>query len=198
MTRKFSQRSLNNLAGVHPDLVRVVTDTLQTSPIDFVVIEGVRSRAKQQEYYNAGKSRTMNSRHLHGLAVDLWPIDPLTKGSAVSGEGAPSKELKKSRDARLHELFDLLGAAMKASAKRASIPITWGGDWTTFVDKPHFELPPGLYPDNVKFEKLPVQQTPPSPTPVQLPEPITNNYLFAKPGAYRVIIDANGVQFVPE
>lgn len=38
----LSQRSLNNLKGVHPDLVKVVRRAIEITEQDFVVIEGIR------------------------------------------------------------------------------------------------------------------------------------------------------------
>ncbi len=43
MTFKFSQRSENNLEGVHPDLILVMRQAIQTTDIDFAIIEGVRT-----------------------------------------------------------------------------------------------------------------------------------------------------------
>lgn len=135
MTRKLSERSKANLRGVHPDLIRVVLTALQTSPLDFTVIEGVRTLERQKELKASGASRTLNSRHLHGLAVDLLPIDPNT------GKGAFD-----------WKLYRVLGPAVKDAAARRNVPLTWGGDWTTFPDGPHFELPHALYPDKMKFD----------------------------------------------
>ena len=137
MARKFSQRSLDNLLNVHPDLIRVVAAALAASPVDFSVIEGRRTRERQAQLVKSGASRTMNSRHLHGLAVDLLPIDPKT------GKGAFD-----------WTLYHQLGPAMKRAAADLGIPITWGGDWTTFKDGPHFELPHALYPDGMKFKSM--------------------------------------------
>lgn len=132
--RKLSQRSLDSLRNVHPDLIRVVVAALQSSPVDFTVIEGVRTRERQAQLVKQGASKTMNSRHLHGLAVDLMPIDPAT------GKGSWD-----------WSLYHKLGPAMKRAAEQEQVPITWGGDWTTFKDGPHFELPHAIYPDGVQF-----------------------------------------------
>lgn len=149
--RKFSTISLNNLQNVHPDLVRVVSAALQSSPIDFKVIEGRRTIERQRALFAAGRSKTMNSRHIHGMAVDLWPIDPITGKAAISGDDTADRIQKRKLDDRLHELFDLLGPALKNAAKAEGVPLEWGGDWTTLVDKPHFQLPAGLYPDGSKW-----------------------------------------------
>lgn len=155
--RKFSSRSLSSLSNVHPDLQRVAVLALQQSPIDFTVIEGRRTVERQKELIASGASRTMNSRHIHGLAIDLWPIDPNT-GKLANGNDGP----------RLWELYHKLGPAVKAAATELEVPITWGGDWTTFKDGPHFELPHALYPDRMSFTSLTAQQLGEKPA---IPEP---------------------------
>lgn len=132
--RTWSKRSRDNLRGVHSDLVNVAWQALQESPIDFTVIEGLRTIERQKQLVSQGFSRTMNSRHLTGHAIDIWPIDPRT-GKLVSGRD----------DKRLWELFPVLAAAMKAAAADKNIPIEWGGDWKSFKDGPHFQLPHGKY-----------------------------------------------------
>lgn len=71
---KLSQRSQSNLKGVHQDLVRVVRLAITFSEYDFVVIEGIRSLARQKALIKEGKSKTLNSRHLTGHAVDIVPL----------------------------------------------------------------------------------------------------------------------------
>ena len=56
---------------MHPDLVRVVERAIQITTQDFRVQEGLRTRERQAELVARGASRTMNSRHLTGHAVDL-------------------------------------------------------------------------------------------------------------------------------
>ena len=67
----LSRRSMKNLEGVHEDLVKVVQRALEITEVDFTVIEGVRSHEKQAQLLRTGATRTMNSRHLTGHAVDL-------------------------------------------------------------------------------------------------------------------------------
>ena len=127
MAHKFSQRSRDNLRGVHSDLVIVVTTALLTSPLDFVVTEGLRSRARQQQLVDSGASKTMNSRHLTGHAVDL----------AVWLDGGIRWDWG---------LYDRLAVHVKDAAALHGIPIEWGGDWESFRDGPHFQLPWSEYP----------------------------------------------------
>ena len=71
MSFRLSTRSRARLKGVHPALVGVIEAAILTSPIDFMVTEGLRSRARQAALVKAGASRTLNSRHLTGHAVDV-------------------------------------------------------------------------------------------------------------------------------
>jgi peptidoglycan L-alanyl-D-glutamate endopeptidase CwlK len=127
MTFKLSKRSLGNLAGVHPDMVAVVHRAIQITPVDFAVIEGLRTVSRQKELFAAGASKTMNSRHLTGHAVDL--------AACVAGSIRWD-----------WPLYDALAVAMKKAAGDLDIAMVWGGDWTTFKDGPHFELDRRKYP----------------------------------------------------
>jgi peptidoglycan L-alanyl-D-glutamate endopeptidase CwlK len=119
MTYKLGTRSMQSLSGVHPDLVEVVKLAIKITGVDFTVIEGIRNINRQRELYKAGKSTTMNSRHITGHAVDMvpYPVD--------------WNDL---------ERFETMAVAMKAAAEELEIPIVWGGDWKSFYDAPHFEL----------------------------------------------------------
>ncbi|MGX2956442.1 M15 family metallopeptidase [Ursidibacter arcticus] len=130
---KFSKRSEDNLNGVHPDLIKVARLALQLSKRDFTVIEGIRSKERQAELYQKGATKTMNSRHLTGHAIDIVPY-PL--------------------DWHDKQAFADLAKAMFEAAKQLKIPIRWGGDWNrngrsddeSFYDGPHFELLKAVYP----------------------------------------------------
>lgn len=126
----LNERSERNLVGVHADLVRVVRRAAELAAIQFVVTEGKRSVEQQRRNVAKGVSKTMNSRHLTGHAVDLVPVDPMT--GQVTFELLP--------------LFAKIAQAMKAAATELRIPISWGGDWKGGWDKPHFELPWRQYP----------------------------------------------------
>jgi len=128
MSRKWSNRSLGNLKGIHPDLRRVMDRALHSSPLDFIVIEGLRSEDRQRQLVEQGASRTMNSRHITGHAVDLLPIGP-------NGKAAFD-----------WPLYNKLAPAIKAAAEAEGVAIVWGGDWKSFKDGPHFELDRNVYP----------------------------------------------------
>ncbi|STJ03730.1 putative phage PS3 [Escherichia coli] len=65
-TFKFSSRSVKNLQGVNPDLVKVTRRALEISEVDFGITEGLRSRYRQKQLVATGKSQTMNSPPPYG------------------------------------------------------------------------------------------------------------------------------------
>lgn len=124
--KKFvlSKLSLSRLEGVHPDLVKVVKRAIEITEVDFRVSEGLRSKSRQAELVKVGASQTNNSRHFTGHAVDLVAMI----GLEVRWDWP---------------LYHKLADAMKQAAKELNVPIEWGGDWITFKDGPHFQLPWG-------------------------------------------------------
>lgn len=125
-------RSKMRLNGVHPDLVKVVERAIQITTVDFTVLEGVRDPLRQRTLVDSGASQTMNGRHIPGAdgyakAVDLgaWVDDQIDWS---------------------WPLYHKIAAAMKEAAKQVGVPIEWGGDWRTFKDGPHFQLPRKEYP----------------------------------------------------
>ncbi len=121
MNYKLSQRSIERLKGVHPDLVSVVMLAIERTDVDFLVTEGLRTKERQRELVAAGASKTMNSRHITGHAVDLAAI--------VGGEIRWD-----------WPLYAKIAKAMKQAAYELNIDIEWGGDWRSFKDGPHFQL----------------------------------------------------------
>jgi peptidoglycan L-alanyl-D-glutamate endopeptidase CwlK len=120
----LNERSRKNLVGVHPDLVRVVERAAEISPEPFVVTEGLRNLERQKKLLAAGKSKTLDSRHLTGHAVDLVDADDFKYDE-------PDME-------RIAE-------AMKKAAAIEKVPIEWGPDMWGW-DSPHFQLPKNVYP----------------------------------------------------
>ena len=154
MAFQLSQRSLDKLEGVHPDLVKVVKLAITYTDVDFGVIYGVRDLATQERLFKSGRSQTMKSKHLiqdsgYSHAVDLVAYD----GSDVVWE---------------INVYDDIADAMKAAAKEVGCAIKWGAAWSVgnivdyggtmeeamneyidlrrsqgrrpFIDGPHFEL----------------------------------------------------------
>lgn len=130
MTIILGQRSLSRLEGVHADLVRVVKRAAALSDLDFTVLEGLRSLERQKQLIASGASSLkdpMRSRHVTGHAVDLAPM----LGSEVRWDWP---------------LFHKLAPIIKNAAYLEKVPIEWGGDWRTFKDGPHWQLPWKKYP----------------------------------------------------
>ena len=118
-------RSEKNLTGVHPDLVKVVRTAAESA--SFVVTEGLRTAERQAQLLKAGATQTLKSRHLTGHAVDLAAL----VGNEIRWDWP---------------LYAQLAKAMKQAAQQLNVPLEWGGDWKTFKDGPHFQLPWDKYP----------------------------------------------------
>lgn len=87
----------------------------------FIITEGVRSVERQAYLFASGHSRTLQSAHLDGSAVDIAAIV----------------------DGKISWLFDdylTISKAWKLEASLLGVPIIWGGDWPKFRDGPHFQL----------------------------------------------------------
>jgi peptidoglycan L-alanyl-D-glutamate endopeptidase CwlK len=115
------------MEGLHPDLVKVLDRFIQITPIDVTVLEGRRSLDRQRALVAKGASKTMNSRHLTGHAVDIAPLD----------DGSVSWAWP---------LYHEIAPVMKRAANDVGVLIEWGGDWRTFKDGPHWQLPWEKYP----------------------------------------------------
>lgn len=129
---KFSQRSENNLKGVNANLVKVVRRALEITSVDFTVIEGVRTLARQEQLYAQGRTApgkivtwTMKSKHIDGNAVDLLPVTGWVNLSS----------------------FKAVSKAMFQAANELGVKIIWGADWNGNgiqekgeTDSPHFEI----------------------------------------------------------
>jgi peptidoglycan L-alanyl-D-glutamate endopeptidase CwlK len=125
-------RTENNLKGVHPDLVKVFRRAYQLADPKPTCTCGPRSLAEQKILLKKGATRTLRSRHIpasNGLshAIDVAFIF----GKAVRWDWP---------------LYKTFADVMKKAARELSVPIEWGGDWRTFKDGPHFQLPWDKYP----------------------------------------------------
>lgn len=124
--RKLDARSWRRLQGVNPKLRKVLWDFAEhpDTSVKFIVIEGIRSPERQRELVQAGASRTMNSKHLTGRAVDLAVI--------LGGELRWDWPLYR-------KLADNLVGFAKS---HCGVHIVAGANWPKFRDGPHFELGP--------------------------------------------------------
>lgn len=138
---KFSQRSLDTLKGVHPNMVKLMTEAIKESPVDFTIVQGVRTTQYQQSLYAQGRTAKgkivtnadgvkKKSNHQaksdgYGHAVDLFPF---YNGKVQLDDKEVIPKLK------------LISVHIKAVAKCLGIEITWGGDFKSLFDPAHFEL----------------------------------------------------------
>jgi peptidoglycan L-alanyl-D-glutamate endopeptidase CwlK len=127
MAFKLGARSKQRLEGLHPDLISVVELAITLTSVDFTVLEGLRDIERQRKLLQSGATTTLESRHITGHAVDL--------GAYVDGEVRWD-----------WPLYGQIANAMKLAALELDIPLEWGGDWSTFKDGPHFQLPRKAYP----------------------------------------------------
>jgi len=132
---EFSKTSLSRLKGVHPDLVRVVTRCAKDwtdKQFTFGITCGVRTLEEQKILVSKGASKTLKSRHI-----------PAANGYSHAIDVVAFIDGKVRWD---WPLYDKISKAMKAAAKAEKVPIEWGGDWRTFKDGPHWQLPWKKYP----------------------------------------------------
>lgn len=152
MFKELDEVSVRRLKGVHPDLVKVADYAAGVSSVQFIITQGLRTQEEQEKLVAEGKSKTMNSRHLTGHAVDV--------AAKVNGKISWNMD----------DYFKI-AEAFKTAAKALGIPIRWGGCWEVIndlpslgraqsdyaarvrkegrkplIDGPHFELPKATYP----------------------------------------------------
>lgn len=130
-------RDKQRLVGVKDAMVRVVTRAAAMYPGTFMVVEGLRTKARQAELFAQGRTApgkivtwTLDSKHITGDAVDLAPV----VGGAIPW-GSPAA-------------FDELAQVMFRAAELEGVAITWGADWNNNgirrekgeTDSPHYQL----------------------------------------------------------
>lgn len=123
----LNERSLKALQGVHEGLVSVVRKADELTDLEFIITEGLRSKERQRELFAKGLSKTLNSRHITGHAIDFAPL--------LFGEVTWKTPA-----------FPPVIKAFKDAASQLNIKIVSGGDWKTFRDFPHIELDRKAYP----------------------------------------------------
>lgn len=123
-------RSEIRLTKAHPDLAQVFRAAAEYW--DIIILETDRSLERQKALYAAGKSQTLNSKHLIQQDGFAWAVD-----------AAPDPV-----DWRDTGRFYYFGGYIKAIADRMQIQLRYGGDWDNdtqvndqnFNDLVHFEL----------------------------------------------------------
>jgi peptidoglycan L-alanyl-D-glutamate endopeptidase CwlK len=106
----LSETSQNRLENLDPKLVQCVRRAITTTTVDFGVFEGMRSRERQAKLVREGVSRTLDSYHLTGHAVDLVPF--------IGGR------LQWQMPACIQ-----IAIAMREAAFTFGVEMTWGSVW---------------------------------------------------------------------
>lgn len=139
---KFSQRSINNLQYVDEDLVETCYLALEFSTVDFGISEGLRSKSRQKELFDSGKSQTMNSKHLDNPStpdiIDSWAVDVYAYVN-----GGVSWEIKH---------YVQIAEAFRQAGIELNNKIRWGGSWTILNNEPSAEI---AYEDYVESRRSP-------------------------------------------
>lgn len=140
---QLGARSLKELIGVNPKLVRLVKRAIEITDQDFTVYDGIRSVEEQRALVAKGASKTMDSKHLTGNAVDLVPY--------VNGKLRWEWPL----------IFPI-AEAMRRACLEQSVPLRWGGCWQNIHNASNdvtmegrYEMyinSGGTFPDGVHFE----------------------------------------------
>jgi peptidoglycan L-alanyl-D-glutamate endopeptidase CwlK len=131
----FSQRSLDNLAGCHPELQRLAHELIKV--IDFTVLCGHRGEQEQNEAFNAvpQRSKTPWPKSKHNpepsLAFDLSPVP-------VRWDDTKENWMR----------WCFFAGMVVATAASLKIKVRSGLDWNQnfdpgdekFKDAPHFEI----------------------------------------------------------
>ena len=138
---KFSENSLKRMEGVHPKLRKLMELSIKDSPHDFMIVQGVRTAAYQNELYQQGRTKMgkivtncdgykNKSNHQakqdgYGHAIDFAIYDP---------------SIAEKIDWDTTSKYKAVAEHIKAIAKENYINVQWGGDWKKFKDDPHIEL----------------------------------------------------------
>ena len=146
----FGKRSLENLRGVHPNLVALIVYANRKSDIDFGIDAGLRTVERQKELYSWGrtvvnpntgpqpgkpfgmvvtnkdgvikKSDHQAQTSGFGEAVDIYPY--------YNG----SLQIKDTKN--LLKIIDKI----RVYAKELGIDVVLGADWKNPYDPPHIQL----------------------------------------------------------
>lgn len=144
----LSTRCQKRLADVHPQLVAVVYRAAWSSPVSFIVTEGLRTAERQEECVTTGLSKTMDSFHLKqssgfSHAVDLAPVIPTDAADKDWAIADRPDDTTKAVKVPWNEwgAFTAMADALKEAAKELKVDLTWGGDWAKLRDGPHFQIP---------------------------------------------------------
>ena len=122
VTSKFDENSAKRLLGAHPLLQKVMNKAREK--VIFQILDSQRGRKAQEKAFKEGHSKAHFGQSAHNfspaVALDVTPL-PLDWKDINS--------------------FKALSKVILATAKELNIDLEWGGDWKSFKDYPHYQLP---------------------------------------------------------
>lgn len=119
-------RSLDKLQGVRPELANVIKAAAERTK--FRLTEGLRSVERQKLLVSQRKSKTMNSRHITGHAIDFI---------AIGEDNVATYDMDD-----MQRVADVIAEVAREQGVKIERGIDWG--W----DAPHIELDRRAYPAN--------------------------------------------------
>lgn len=141
MAYVLGKRSLKTLEGVHPDLVKVIKAAITNSPYDFTIVQGVRTTEQQKALYAKGRTKPgkkvtncdgVKNKSNHqakadgfGHAIDLVIVDP-SKPDGFDWDNSAK--------------YKAVADHVLKVGKELGVNVTWGGNWKSIKDEPHFEV----------------------------------------------------------
>ena len=131
--KQWDKVSTERRVGVHPDLLKLADAVLQAAPWPLRITEGMRTLERQKQLVAAKASKTLNSRHLTGHAIDVVPYIDLDRDGKIETEELYNRHL-----------FGILIPIAKRETERLGIKMIFGYDWGW--DSPHWELDRRVYP----------------------------------------------------
>lgn len=133
-------RDLDKLHPYVKELAEKLLAKCKEAGIKIIITETLRSKERQQQLYNQGRTtpgkivtnaKPGDSIHNYGLAFDIVPVE---NGKALWNR---------------YDLFKKVGKI------GVGLGLTWGGNWRSFKDYPHFQWTGGLTLADLKSGKKP-------------------------------------------
>ena len=132
---RFGKKSKEQLATCDERLIKVFNEVIKT--VDCTVLEGHRSKDRQNALYKEGKTKVTypSGRHNHSpsLAVDVCPY-PVDWGD--------------------RERFTLFAGFVIGIAKSMDIKLRWGGNWDMWEENGRWEVDDNKFDDFPHFELM--------------------------------------------
>lgn len=147
----YSSRNESAISTLDPATavkVRQLLEKLKEIGEDVLITDGYRTVSEQNALYAQGRTKAgkivtnaygYDSMHTHGVAIDLVPVGPL---------GIPLSKRNKLEWAATNRYRNIAAIAKHFGFE-------WGGDWSSFPDKPHFQYTQGLTILDLKKGKRP-------------------------------------------